>query len=537
MQDKIKTIIKLLLSYVVILSQYSFAQTTSELEYLDTILQEIDIPFEISQHEMLVTAFRFGRTIIYETKVSGELNDKLLSLSRDERKIAISEIKKNFCIETKRIRSVFLWAGYENTFFNKYGEVLFSINTLEDCAKHDKSSSIHASASEIQNRINKISDALNFPVKIDEYTSLGDILENGNSIIYKFIISDVKWDIIKHASETFIKSYSKATCNNNESISLMSVWDPLSVEYELYSESGELIINININEDCKKKLIVPNMLNDDISTNSDSRISKYKLDASNGDAIAQFNLATLYEKGSRVEKNDELANKWYKKAADQGLNQALFNLALRLEKGNGIPQDFNAAAKLYKKSASQGDPHSQFNLGVLYKNGTGVIQNYSEAFKWWVKSAEQGFSHAQNNLGTAYDKGQGVKKDQSMAAQWYLKAANQGGKLAQFNLGYLYAKGFGVQRNYDKAIKFYRLSARQGHPPAQSNLGLMYYKGHGLDQDYTLAYMWFEIADRNGHSMAKKNKKVTALMGKVDIQQALSLSQICIESSYKNCGY
>ncbi|MBR6902145.1 MAG: sel1 repeat family protein, partial [Synergistaceae bacterium] len=48
----------------------------------------------------------------------------------------------------------------------------------------------------------------------------------------------------------------------------------------------------------------------------------YKKAADNGDAIAQYNIGSLYENGLGVKKNYKKAIEWYEKAAAQGHKDA-----------------------------------------------------------------------------------------------------------------------------------------------------------------------------------------------------------------------
>ena len=61
--------------------------------------------------------------------------------------------------------------------------------------------------------------------------------------------------------------------------------------------------------------------------------------------------------------------RWYRKAADQGDAVAQFNLGSMYSKGQGVPQDYAQAVVWYRKAAEAGRRHAQFNLGTMYANG------------------------------------------------------------------------------------------------------------------------------------------------------------------------
>ena len=90
--------------------------------------------------------------------------------------------------------------------------------------------------------------------------------------------------------------------------------------------------------------------------------------------------------------------KWYRKAAEQGNALAQYNLGVMNEKGQGVPKDDKEAVKWYRKAAEQGYATSQTNLGMMYVNGKGVLQSYEDAYAWWVVAAANGNEDAKNNM-------------------------------------------------------------------------------------------------------------------------------------------
>lgn len=149
-------------------------------------------------------------------------------------------------------------------------------------------------------------------------------------------------------------------------------------------------------------------------------------EAAQGDDIAQYMLALMYEKGEGVPKDKKEAAKWYHKAAEQGNAIAQCNLALMYKKGEGVQQDKKEAIELFRKAASHGSAEARYNLGVCYQYGEGLSRDYKAAVNWYKKAAKGGHAPAQINLGKMYDNGEGVSQDKSEAVKWYRKAAEQG---------------------------------------------------------------------------------------------------------------
>ena len=76
--------------------------------------------------------------------------------------------------------------------------------------------------------------------------------------------------------------------------------------------------------------------------------------------------------------------------AEQGDAVAQFDLGWMYDKGKGVPQDDEQAAAWYLKSAEQGNAKAQFDLGWMYDKGSGVPKDYAQAYMWVNLAAAQG---------------------------------------------------------------------------------------------------------------------------------------------------
>ena len=94
------------------------------------------------------------------------------------------------------------------------------------------------------------------------------------------------------------------------------------------------------------------------------------------------------------------------KKAEAGNAVAQYDLGSVYCLGKGVTKDYKEAVKWWTKSAEQGNAKAQCALGVCYYEGDGVTQDYKEAVKWLTKSAEQGMAEAKGVLGA-------IKKSES----------------------------------------------------------------------------------------------------------------------------
>lgn len=204
--------------------------------------------------------------------------------------------------------------------------------------------------------------------------------------------------------------------------------------------------------------------------------------AESGDAVAQFNLGSIYDY-FWIKRDLNEAVKWLMKAAEQGHAGAKYILGNMyiLELGGSSGQDLVESMRQMLKS-QQGDISDNQRVGLT------LI----------LESARQGYAPAQNSMGDACLNGSyGVEEDCSEAAKWYLEAAEQGDADAQYSLGKLYAEGSGVNQNFSEALQWWLKAASHGERSAMKALGNAYCKGQGTEKNYHEALRWYRAVFNN----------------------------------------
>jgi TPR repeat protein len=212
----------------------------------------------------------------------------------------------------------------------------------------------------------------------------------------------------------------------------------------------------------------------------------------NGNAEAQFILATMYASGQGVSQDNKEAFKWYYRlAAEQGT--ALEEMEVDKFKRKNIPQEL----KFLTNDAESGIAEAQFNLGMLYTQGQGVPQDDQRAVKWYRLAAEQGNSKAQYTLGMMYSKGQGVLLSEQKAMKWfrlYIGRTVVPEQITIYNL---------AKKKVLSALKILKADAENGAVVAQYYLGMMLANGQGITRDYVLAHMWYNLSGLQGNEGAQ----------------------------------
>jgi len=121
--------------------------------------------------------------------------------------------------------------------------------------------------------------------------------------------------------------------------------------------------------------------------------------ADKGQAVAQYRLGTMYERGQGVTADAAKAIRWYEMAAAQGNRKAMHNLAVAYASGPAAKRNMTESARWFTKAAGLGLSDSQFNLAVLYERGDGVPQSLADAYKWYAIAAATGDAEAKSRMG------------------------------------------------------------------------------------------------------------------------------------------
>lgn len=148
--------------------------------------------------------------------------------------------------------------------------------------------------------------------------------------------------------------------------------------------------------------------------------------AANGDASAQFELASRYADGRDIARDPKLAVLWFEKAARQGLAPAQYRLGTLYEKGVGVERNETVAHDLYQRAAEAGNVRAMHNLAVILAEGATGKPDYAAAAVWFRKAADLGVRDSQYNLAILYARGMGVETSLVQSYLWFSAAAAQG---------------------------------------------------------------------------------------------------------------
>ena len=112
----------------------------------------------------------------------------------------------------------------------------------------------------------------------------------------------------------------------------------------------------------------------------------------------QYELAQLYRKGIKVQKDEKMGFSWYEDAAKGNLAKAQTMLGYLYQTGTGTEKNLVLAIEWYQRAADQGEAMAMFNLGNLYRKGNGVSQNEAKARALFSQASARGNKLARQAL-------------------------------------------------------------------------------------------------------------------------------------------
>lgn len=253
----------------------------------------------------------------------------------------------------------------------------------------------------------------------------------------------------------------------------------------------------------------------------------YSLAGKEGDTMALFAIATIYEKQYR---DYEEAWKWYQSAKDQGSCSAMIAMAHWYEKGIWVSVDQEEAIKLYNLAAASGNIAAWSKLFKIYSEGVMTERDERLAVFWLKKLANIENKFAMVLLADSYLYGNGgIKKDYEMALYWHEKSAKKiplNDKIAdmyffgdqymssdccwKFNIvsnryflseriiGRIESGIFEKENKYKnitKAIYWYKKLSEANVDFARGKLSFLNAKGLYMPKDAEKAAYWYELSE------------------------------------------
>lgn len=109
-----------------------------------------------------------------------------------------------------------------------------------------------------------------------------------------------------------------------------------------------------------------------------------------GFALAQYDLALMYDVGDKIPENREKAVYWMQEATKSGYPEALYSMGVWTERGYLGKPDMKKVLDLYERAATKGHTNAKKSLVVLYSEGHGGFPKNLERKQFWLKNLNKG---------------------------------------------------------------------------------------------------------------------------------------------------
>ena len=236
--------------------------------------------------------------------------------------------------------------------------------------------------------------------------------------------------------------------------------------FELYSQAAE---NGNVTAMCRAGLYLCNGY-DGMEKDTVRGISLLTRAAENNDLEAIRTLASIYDAGCDVARDQNHAMELYRKAAEIGDTDAMSIVGNHICKtaAEGDADELAKGISYLRKSVLAGNIDAVLGLAHAYEKGIGVEYNKEMAIELYERAAEKGSLYAMDVMGMYLCNCRQDDIDEVTRGFTYIKKAAEGNNpSALANLALSYETGFCVEQNIDKALEYYDKAASQGNMSAK----------------------------------------------------------------------
>lgn len=230
--------------------------------------------------------------------------------------------------------------------------------------------------------------------------------------------------------------------------------------------------------------------------------------ARNGYVRAQLRLAEVFERGKLVNADPVEAERWYAIAsnvlslqADEGDAAAQIQLANLYLDGKGVSKNIPRAINLLQQSSSLGRLSGTIALAKLYRKGAeGLPKDPAKAVFWREQAIKRNHASSAYELGKWFMRGDGVDINPIRSKGYFEQAAQLGETRAFVYLGEISGGKFDELTNYELAADWYRRASEIGNGKAMFKLAELHERNRLDASDPVTALALYEASARNGYS-------------------------------------
>ncbi|MCM2678141.1 tetratricopeptide repeat protein [Echinimonas agarilytica] len=242
----------------------------------------------------------------------------------------------------------------------------------------------------------------------------------------------------------------------------------------------------------------------------DKARARFQNASENGNGLADFSLARMYELGNGVPASQQTACEYFRKAAMREIPfaQQKFGHCLQHNqwanlKNTTLDPSFNLPSTWYIKSANNGLHSAWCDYGQLFNDTKWQPNDIQTTLKYCTAAAKQSALPAQIVLGDIYSAHGAKYFDADQANFWYTQAANAGSAIASYRLAlllkaYSHNPEVGAKLR-QQSLHWMHVSATKGYPPAYHPLALYSWEKLMLNEGnaselLAQSYVWNQLA-------------------------------------------
>lgn len=184
----------------------------------------------------------------------------------------------------------------------------------------------------------------------------------------------------------------------------------------------------------------------------------------------------------------------YEEAADLGSPKAMMRLASLYRKGTGVEKSEEKSFDLIKKAAEANYAPAQAALGISYLEGRNIEKNETLGYEWIEKAAENGHALSRVMAGERLLANKGNSEDEQKGKVFLDSVLENASPQELYTISYSFGHGLRLPKDLEKAKMWAKASSEKGSVNGTYYLGELYWNSNNAPE----ALKYFEKAAEMG---------------------------------------
>lgn len=253
----------------------------------------------------------------------------------------------------------------------------------------------------------------------------------------------------------------------------------------------------------------------------------YNQSALKGNHYALYALGMLYQRGQGMGQDFEKAAILLKRSMMNGNPYAAWEYGRMLRDGTRIEKNEEEANRVFQKAFSgflllaqnQMDDNLMYCIGKMYQDGIGTSKDKGKAVQYLRKAIEFGHTLAMCALADIYIQS-GTPEEIQRGIQLLERSASLGSSNAEYRLGKMYQEELYIEKNLGASVYWLNLSAGHGNQYAQYLMGKTYLFEQAV-RDEESSIFWLQKSAAQGNPYAVYLLEHKDVRGRLQLQSGI----------------